>query len=61
MGESSTVNLMAVRWGLDVYRENVQVIVPIFTGAFGTVVMVCVGAMIVGSTVITVKEGQDIQ
>ena len=52
---------MAIRWVLDVYGENVRVIVPMVTGAFRIVVMVGVGAMMVGSTVITVKEGQDIQ
>lgn len=57
-GEYYTVNLMAIRSDLDVYCENVRVIVPIVTEAFGIVVMVGVSAMMVGSTVITVKEGQ---
>lgn len=56
-GEYYTVNPMAIRSDLDVYGENVRVIVPIQTQEFGTVVMVAVGAMMVGSTVITVEEG----
>lgn len=60
-GEYYTVNPMAIRSDLDVYGENVRVIVPIETEHFGTVVMVAVGAMMVGSTVITVEEGQTVQ
>lgn len=60
-GEYYTVNPMAIRSDLDVYGENVRVIVPIETEHFGTVVMVAVGAMMVGSTIITVEEGQTVQ
>lgn len=60
-GEYYTVNPMAIRSDLDVYGENVRVIVPIYTEKFGTVIMVCIGAMMVGSTIITVKEGQEIE
>ncbi|QBM85447.1 phosphatidylserine decarboxylase [Metschnikowia aff. pulcherrima] len=60
-GEYYTVNPMAIRSDLDVYGENVRVVVPIQTSAFGTVVLVAVGAMMVGSTVITVKEGQEVK
>lgn len=59
-GEYYTVNPMAIRSALDVYGENVRVIVPIQTEHFGTVVLVAVGAMMVGSTVITVDEGQKV-
>lgn len=59
-GEYYTVNPMAIRSALDVYGENVRVIVPIQTEHFGTVVLVAVGAMMVGSTVITVNEGQKV-
>ncbi|PVH18500.1 phosphatidylserine decarboxylase [Candidozyma duobushaemuli] len=59
-GEYYTVNPMAIRSDLDVYGENVRVIVPIETEHFGTVVMVAVGAMMVGSTIITVEEGQTV-
>jgi phosphatidylserine decarboxylase len=46
---------------LDVYGENVRVIVPIDTERFGRMFVVCVGAMMVGSTVITAKKGQKVQ
>jgi phosphatidylserine decarboxylase len=46
---------------LDVYGENVRVIVPIDTEVFGRVMVVCVGAMMVGSTVITAKKGQKVR
>lgn len=59
-GEYYTVNPMAIRSGLDVYGENVRVLVPVFTEFYGVVMMVCVGAMMVGSTVITAKEGQKV-
>lgn len=56
-GEYYTVNPMAIRSSLDVFGENVRVLVPIESDAFGLVMVVCVGAMMVGSTVITAKEG----
>lgn len=56
-GEYYTVNPMAIRSALDVYGENVRVLVPIETEDFGTVMVVCVGAMMVGSTVITAQPG----
>jgi phosphatidylserine decarboxylase len=46
---------------LDVYGENVRVIVPIDTEHFGRMMVVCVGAMMVGSTVITAKKGQKVR
>jgi phosphatidylserine decarboxylase len=60
-GEYYTVNPMAIRSSLDVYGENVRVLVPIESDVFGTVMVVCVGAMMVGSTVITAKEGQRVE
>ncbi|KAI4201670.1 MAG: hypothetical protein LQ346_002121 [Caloplaca aetnensis] len=57
-GEYYTVNPMAIRSALDVYGENVRYIVPIDSVAHGRVIVVCVGAMMVGSTVITRKEGE---
>ncbi|KAL8672367.1 MAG: hypothetical protein Q9168_003163 [Polycauliona sp. 1 TL-2023] len=57
-GEYYTVNPMAIRSTLDVYGENVRYIVPIDSVAHGRVIVVCVGAMMVGSTVITRKEGE---
>jgi phosphatidylserine decarboxylase len=46
---------------LDVYGENVRVVVPIETEQFGLVMVVCVGAMMVGSTIITAKTGQQVR
>ncbi|KAI4225839.1 MAG: hypothetical protein LQ349_006981 [Xanthoria aureola] len=57
-GEYYTVNPMAIRSALDVYGENIRYIVPIDSVAHGRVMVVCVGAMMVGSTVITRKEGE---
>ncbi|KAH7255788.1 phosphatidylserine decarboxylase-domain-containing protein [Fusarium redolens] len=56
-GEYYTVNPMAIRSALDVYGENVRVLVPIDSDHHGRVMVICVGAMMVGSTVITRKEG----
>jgi phosphatidylserine decarboxylase len=57
-GEYYTVNPMAIRSALDVYGENVRVIVPIDSVSHGRVMVICVGAMMVGSTVITRKTGE---
>lgn len=59
-GEYYTVNPMAIRSALDVYGENVRVLVPIDSVAHGRVMVVCVGAMMVGSTVITRQPGEKI-
>ncbi|KAF3932221.1 hypothetical protein ABW20_dc0110292 [Dactylellina cionopaga] len=59
-GEYYTVNPMAIRSALDVYGENVRIIVPIDSVAHGRVMVVCVGAMMVGSTVITAKAGSQV-
>lgn len=60
-GEYYTVNPMAIRSALDVYGENVRVVVPIDSVAHGRVMVICVGAMMVGSTVITAKAGQHVR
>ncbi|KAI0016192.1 phosphatidylserine decarboxylase-domain-containing protein [Xylariomycetidae sp. FL0641] len=60
-GEYYTVNPMAIRSALDVYGENVRVICPIDTEHHGRVMVVCVGAMMVGSTVITRNEGDQVK
>ncbi|KAK9485164.1 phosphatidylserine decarboxylase-domain-containing protein [Lipomyces starkeyi] len=57
-GAYYTVNPMAIRSDLDVFGENVRVLVPIDSDEFGRVMIVCIGAMMVGSTVITAEEGQ---
>ncbi|EAW21170.1 putative phosphatidylserine decarboxylase Psd2 [Aspergillus fischeri NRRL 181] len=59
-GEYYTVNPMAIRSALDVYGENVRILVPIDSIAHGRVMVVCVGAMMVGSTVITRKAGEKV-
>lgn len=56
-GEYYTVNPMAIRSALDVYSENVRYVVPIDSVSHGRVMVICVGAMMVGSTVITRKQG----
>ena len=60
-GEYYTVNPMAIRSALDVYGENVRVCVPIDTVAHGRMMFVCIGAMMVGSTVITRKAGEKVK
>ncbi|KAH8670948.1 phosphatidylserine decarboxylase-domain-containing protein [Xylariales sp. PMI_506] len=60
-GEYYTVNPMAIRSALDVYGENVRVLCPIDTPNHGRVMVVCVGAMMVGSTVITRNEGDEVK
>lgn len=60
-GEYYTVNPMAIRSALDVYGENVRVLCPIDTELFGRVMVICVGAMMVGSTVITRSEGEEVK
>ena len=59
-GEYYTVNPMAIRSALDVYGENIRVVVPIDSVAHGRVMVICVGAMMVGSTVITRKAGDTV-
>ncbi|MCJ1311793.1 phosphatidylserine decarboxylase [Agyrium rufum] len=56
--EYYTVNPMAIRSALDVYGENVRYVVPIDSVAHGRVMVICVGAMMVGSTVITRQKGE---
>ena len=50
----------AIWTALNVYGKNVCKIVPIDSPAFGRV-MVCVGAMMVGSIYTTVKEGEHVK
>lgn len=59
-GEYYTVNPMAIRSALDVYGENIRVCVPIDSECHGRVMVICVGAMMVGSTVITRKAGEKV-
>ncbi|KAF7721781.1 hypothetical protein EC973_004133 [Apophysomyces ossiformis] len=56
-GQYYTVNPMAIRTTLDVYGENARSVVHMDTDVFGKVAVACIGAMMVGSTVLTAKEG----
>lgn len=56
-GTYFTVNPMAVRTPVDVYTENVRTVTLIESTDFGKVVMVCVGAMMVGSIIMTKESG----
>lgn len=60
-GEYYTVNPMAIRSALDVYGENIRVVIPIDSVAHGRVMFVCIGAMMVGSTIITRKAGEKVR
>lgn len=60
-GQYYTVNPMAIRSAIDVYGENIRVVVPFHSDEFGTFYAVCIGAMMVGSTVLTVKEGEKVK
>ncbi|THV04718.1 hypothetical protein K435DRAFT_774272 [Dendrothele bispora CBS 962.96] len=60
-GEYYTVNPQAIRTALDVYGENARKIVPIDSPQFGRVMAVCIGAMMVGSIITTVEEGQTVK
>ncbi|KAH7371256.1 phosphatidylserine decarboxylase-domain-containing protein [Pyrenochaeta sp. MPI-SDFR-AT-0127] len=60
-GEYYTVNPMAIRSALDVYGENVRVLCPIDSVTHGRVMVICIGAMMVGSTVITRKKGEQVK
>ncbi|KAL0090330.1 phosphatidylserine decarboxylase-domain-containing protein [Phycomyces blakesleeanus] len=56
-GQYYTVNPMAIRTTLDVYGENVRCVVHMESEEFGNVAIVCIGAMMVGSIVLTAKVG----
>ncbi|SCU85941.1 LADA_0D10990g1_1 [Lachancea dasiensis] len=60
-GEYYTVNPMAVRTELDVFGENVRLVLPIHSKEFGTVLFIAVGAMMVGSILLTCGEGDSIE
>ena len=60
-GEYYTVNPMAIRSALDVYGDNIRVCVPIDSVCHGRVMVICVGAMMVGSTVITREKGEKVK
>ena len=51
---------MAIRTELDVFGENVRVVVPIHSQEFGTILYIAVGAMMVGSIILTCKKGEKV-
>ncbi|KAI8342591.1 phosphatidylserine decarboxylase-domain-containing protein [Chlamydoabsidia padenii] len=55
-GQYYTVNPMAVRTTLDVYGDNARSIVRMETKEFGKVAIVCIGAMMVGSIILTAEK-----
>ncbi|KAF9949725.1 hypothetical protein BGZ72_008530 [Mortierella alpina] len=60
-GEYFTVNPMSIRSHLDVYGENKRVISAIESKEFGTVAYCAIGAMMVGSIVLTTQGGQEVE
>ena len=49
---------MVVRTSVDVYTENLRTITVINSDQFGKVILVAVGAMFVGSIILTKSNGQ---
>lgn len=43
------------------YAENTRVIVPMDSPAFGRVMNVCIGAMMVGTICFTKEEGEEVR
>ena len=60
-GTYFTVNPMAVRDRTDVFTENKRTVAVIESPQFGKIVYVVVGAMMVGSILITAKVGSVIR
>ncbi|KAF9433183.1 hypothetical protein BGZ76_009779 [Entomortierella beljakovae] len=60
-GEYFTVNPMSIRSHLDVYGENKRVISYIDSKEFGTVAYCSIGAMMVGSVILTTQPGQEVE
>ncbi|KAI9477809.1 MAG: phosphatidylserine decarboxylase-domain-containing protein [Benjaminiella poitrasii] len=56
-GQYFTVNPMAIRTTLDVYGENKRDIVYMDSDEFGRVAIACIGAMMVGSNILTAGVG----
>lgn len=60
-GTYFTVNPMAVRQKVDVYTENARTVTLIESPQFGKVAFVSIGAMMVGSIVITTSIGAELK
>ncbi len=59
-GSYYTVNPIAVRENIDEYTENKRCITNLYSEHFGHVLMICVGAAMVGSIVLTTTCGQHV-
>ena len=55
------VNPMAIRSAIDVYGENTRVVSPTLSPAFGEVFQCWIGAMMVGSIIQEVHEGDGVR
>lgn len=60
-GTYYTVNPMAVRSRTDVYTENLRAVSYLDSEEFGKVAIVCIGAMMVGSIVLTSTPGEPLK
>ncbi|KAI3620409.1 hypothetical protein CBS9595_002376 [Malassezia furfur] len=60
-GEYYTVNPMGIRSTIDVFGENKRVVIPILTEEFGMVYITAIGAMMVGSILLSVTPGQRVK
>ncbi|TPX58616.1 phosphatidylserine decarboxylase [Powellomyces hirtus] len=60
-GSYFTVNPMAIRTTVDVYTENVRSVTYLDSPEFGRVAYVAIGAMMVGSTVLTSEKGTQVK
>lgn len=60
-GEYYTVNPMGIRSSIDVFGENKRVVIPIHTKEFGMVYITAIGAMMVGSILLSVTPGQRVK
>lgn len=61
-GQYYTVNPMAIRAGhISVFSENVRSVTYIDSDHHGRVAYVCIGAMLVGSIVLTSKKGERVK
>lgn len=55
------MNPQGVRSAIDIFGENVRGVQPILSPVFGETMHIWVGAMMVGSINMTVKEGDEVK
>jgi phosphatidylserine decarboxylase len=60
-GALYTVNPIAINHAVNVYTENKRVLIPIHSEEFGLVMLVAIGAIMVGSIVIEGQEGEKVE